>query len=88
MLDILCENADHVYTVKVDPRGEDPEVLAEGARKRGTEAAACENVQKAIEEAFSRSGLNDVVCCAGSLYLSGDVRKLMREKKIEWKSLP
>ena len=87
MLDILVENADRVYTVKVDPRGEDPEVLAEGLRKRGTEALACESVQKAIEEAFSHSGLNDIVCCAGSLYLSGDVRKLMREKKIKWKSL-
>ncbi len=87
MLDILCENASHVYTVKVDPRGTDPCVLAESIRKRNVEATACESVIEALEGAFVKAGLNDVVCCAGSLYLSGDVRKLIREKKIKWKSI-
>lgn len=87
ILDILCENASHVYTVKVDPRGTDPCVLAESIRKRNVEATACESVIEALEGAFVKAGLNDVVCCAGSLYLSGDVRKLIREKKIKWKSI-
>lgn len=87
MLDIMCENASRVYTVKVDARGEDPEKLAEDIKNRGTEASSCESVQKAIENAFSHSGLNDVVCCAGSLYLAGDVRKLIKENKIKWKTL-
>lgn len=87
MLDILCENASRVYTVKVDARGAEPEMLAEEIRKREVDAVACESVQKAIEAAFSHSGLNDVVCCAGSLYLSGEVRTLFKEKKIKWKTL-
>ena len=87
MLDIMCENAARIYTVKVDQRGVDPQELAGKVIGMGKEAFACESVQKAIETAFSHSGLNDVVCCAGSLYLAGEIKKLFREKKIKWKTL-
>ncbi len=87
MLDIMCENASRVYAVKVDPRGIDPDILSESVKKRGVEANACKDVVEAAESAFAHSGLNDIVCCAGSLYLAGEIRKLIKEKKIKWKTL-
>ncbi|MCR5828920.1 MAG: bifunctional folylpolyglutamate synthase/dihydrofolate synthase [Lachnospiraceae bacterium] len=87
ILDILSENALRVYTVKVDPRGAEAEELAEKIKSRGINAIPCESVKMALENAFSHSDLNDIVCCAGSLYLSGDVRKLIKENGVKWKTL-
>lgn len=68
-----------IFTRTEDLRSEEPETLAERAAAFGavgeTAGGACEAVNKALEaEDF------DVIIFAGSLYLIGEVRHILREK--------
>lgn len=81
MLDIICENAACVFTVKADSsRAEQAQKLADGVRDRGVEVFVCDSVEHAIDEAMGMSKLNDVICCVGSLYLAGEVREVINHK--------
>ncbi|KXZ40302.1 dihydrofolate synthase / folylpolyglutamate synthase [Alkalithermobacter thermoalcaliphilus JW-YL-7 = DSM 7308] len=49
--------------------------------KTGKQAIAIENIKDAIEYAVDTSKENDVVICAGSLYMIGEVRSLIKDNK-------
>ncbi|MCM1364559.1 MAG: bifunctional folylpolyglutamate synthase/dihydrofolate synthase [Faecalibacterium sp.] len=72
----LCENI--VCTLAEEGRGEEPEVLAEYA-KRNCENVTCQkDVKKAFDSALSMMGENDALICAGSFYIVSDIRRLYK----------
>jgi len=89
MINIMASNATKVFTVSVDEaRGEDPAILAQNFKSVGVNALSCDNVEEALSKALDHAGLNDVICCVGSIYLVGAVRQkdileIIQKKNLE-----
>lgn len=55
--------------------------LAELFVNEGCEPVICDSIVEGIETAIAKAGPDGVVCCVGSMYLAGDVRKYFVEKE-------
>jgi dihydrofolate synthase/folylpolyglutamate synthase len=61
------------------PRAVPAERIAEVGRARGVSVEVAENVAEAIERARALAGEGDVILVAGSFYVVGDARRLLRD---------
>lgn len=72
---------DFIATEPVNPRKLSADALAEKIRARGGTVRVAEKPEDAVDLAFEDSDGLDVILFAGSLYLIGEVRRLLRERK-------
>lgn len=80
MVDAVFPQASRFFTIEPEsPRALPAEALAEEIRKRGVPAESFKTVAGALGSALSDSCVNEVVCCFGSLYFIGEVRKILKE---------
>lgn len=79
MAALLGEAGSEYITVTPDsPRAMPAEELAGLLRRQGKEARACQSIEEGIEISRKTAGKEGVVCCVGSLYLAGEVRRHFR----------
>lgn len=79
MIDILSKISEKFITVKANtPRSLSAEELKSVIEKKGKEAIACENIEKAIEEGLRLAKEDDVILFCGSLYMIGNVRSILK----------
>jgi dihydrofolate synthase/folylpolyglutamate synthase len=78
MLDLLCPLARKVIVTRVPvPRGETPEVLGRLARDRHPDVARADSVEEALVLARDAAGPDGLVVISGSLYLVGEIKKVL-----------
>lgn len=71
----------HVIITRAStPRAADPLSLLEEVRRFGVPADAVPDLEEALARALLLAGPDDIVLVAGSLYLVGDLRALLRRK--------
>jgi len=75
ILDQLLPLAERCFTVKpATPRAMDDGALAALIRERGGAAEACGTPEEGVRRALETAGEDGVICAAGSLYFSADIR--------------
>jgi dihydrofolate synthase/folylpolyglutamate synthase len=80
VLDNFCSVADEfVATEPGNPRKMHASELAEKIYAKGAKCFIMETPKEAVEYAMSRRGDFDLILFAGSLYLIGEVRRLLRD---------
>ena len=80
MISLLTPQAEAFVAVTPrSPRAIPAEALAAMLKKSGRPVHASESIEQGIRLAASLAGENGVVCCAGSLYLTGDVLSLVTQ---------
>ena len=80
ILDQLLPLAERCFTVKpVTPRAMDDGVLAALIWERGIAAVACGTPEEGVRRALQTAGEDGVICAAGSLYFSADIRAAVRK---------
>lgn len=78
MMGQLLPLAGEFYTITPDsPRAMPAGELARYLEDRGTRAVPCGTVREGLEQALASAGTQDVVCATGSLYMIGEVRRLL-----------
>ena len=78
MLDLLCPLARKVIVTRVPvPRGETPETLGRLALDRHPDVARADSVGEALGLARDAAGPDGLVVISGSLYLVGEVKKVL-----------
>lgn len=78
MLDLLCPLARKVIVTRVPvPRGETPEVLGRLAQDRHPHVARADSVEEALVLARDAAGPDGLVVISGSLYLVGEIKKVL-----------
>jgi dihydrofolate synthase/folylpolyglutamate synthase len=76
--------ADHVILTKADfERALDPYVIRGFFRRARVDVAG--NVKEALGLAFSKAGKKDLILCAGSFYVTGEVRGLLLGRPVNSK---
>lgn len=81
ILEILCPLADTVIITHPDSdRAIDVEELSERSRPYSRDVITIDTVQEAIAESIELAGSNGVIIFSGSLYLVGEVRKLIKHE--------
>lgn len=72
--------AKEFVTVRANlPRAMEAEALAERIRRLGGRARAADSIAEGLEEALTLAGPDGPVCACGTLYFSGDVRRLFMQ---------
>lgn len=82
MLAVLAPHFDHFHLTRYqsNPRSADPAVVAEHLRARGrTRIQIHETPDQAWRAAWSQAGPDDGIVIAGSVFLAGELRPLMRQ---------
>jgi dihydrofolate synthase/folylpolyglutamate synthase len=69
-----------VATYPVSDRSMEPELLKEKISKYVEDVVAIENINGAVEYAIGKSTENDVIIAAGSLYMIGSIRTIIKEE--------
>jgi dihydrofolate synthase/folylpolyglutamate synthase len=78
MLDLLCPLARKVIVTRVPvPRGETHEALARLARDRHPDVAGADSVREGLALARDAAGPDGLVVICGSLYLVGEIKKVL-----------
>lgn len=81
MVEELAPIADEIVVTEVNmPRKLEAEILEEMINKYNKNTLVEKNLEKAVEIAFNKAQDEDLIIFAGSLYLIGDVRKIVRNK--------
>lgn len=76
MIDMICKNAKTVIAVKTgSDRALSADEIIELVGKNGIECLSFDEIPQAVQYAMRISRDDDVICCLGSLYLAGEVRK-------------
>ena len=70
-----------VTTTPSVPRSMPAAELAQAFEKQGLKAYAVDEPAKALRKARELAGPDGMVLCAGSLYLIGEIRGLLRSEK-------
>ena len=79
MLKILAPLADSIILTRPEgPRAADPHALEPIAATFCTHVLINNATRRALTTAFALAGKGDLVCVAGSLYLVGEVKKMLR----------
>ena len=82
MIDSLAPLASGFVTVTPNnPRALSADVLAAMLQGRGCSAVSCGSVGEGVSRAIELAGSDGVVCALGSLYLLGDVRTAILQRK-------
>lgn len=80
ILELMLPVAERFYAVTPDnPRSLPAETLAEKIRAAGGEARAYACIRDGLIQAIHDAGKHHAVVAAGSLYLAGDIRRLVKE---------
>ena len=80
MLEVLTPLAGRFYTLTPDsPRALSARALAEKLAPSGKRVEVCTDAADAVRRAMAEAGPEDVICCVGSLYMTGAVRTACRE---------
>jgi dihydrofolate synthase/folylpolyglutamate synthase len=69
-----------VATYPVSDRSMEPELLKEKISKYVEDVVAIENINGAVEYAIGKSNEDDVIIAAGSLYMIGSIRTIIKEE--------
>jgi dihydrofolate synthase/folylpolyglutamate synthase len=69
-----------VATYPVSDRSMEPELLKEKISKYVEDVVAIENINGAVEYAIGKSTEDDVIIAAGSLYMIGSIRTIIKEE--------
>jgi dihydrofolate synthase/folylpolyglutamate synthase len=78
MADILFPPAEHVVVVHIDnPRAASTEELLQAGSRTGASMVAEESVAAALARAAALTPTNGVVVVTGSIFLVGDVMKVL-----------
>ncbi|MBD3296119.1 MAG: bifunctional folylpolyglutamate synthase/dihydrofolate synthase [Candidatus Omnitrophica bacterium] len=78
--DELSRVADEVVLTRAEnPRASDPAVIR--GYLKGTAASLTFDTREALGRALSRAGKNDLILVAGSFYVAGEIRELIRNKR-------
>ncbi|HEX4947778.1 MAG TPA: folylpolyglutamate synthase/dihydrofolate synthase family protein [Blastocatellia bacterium] len=78
MAEMLFPFATTVIATRINnPRSADPWVISEAATQLATPALRAESVAAALQEALQRTPANGLICVCGSLYLIGEVKRLL-----------
>jgi dihydrofolate synthase/folylpolyglutamate synthase len=81
MVEVISPLADEIIITEANmPRKLEAESLEKMVNKYNSNTIIEKDIEKAIERAFSRANEGDLVVFAGSLYLIGDVRKIVIKK--------
>lgn len=88
MIDIILPAGVEFFTVAPDnSRALDASVLADIITKKGGAASACRSVSEAVEKAYNLAKEKDYsICAIGSLYMVGDIKKIVEENYISYRS--
>jgi len=70
-----------VTTTPSVPRAMPAKELAEAFEKQGLKTCAEDEPVRALKRARELAGPEGIVLCAGSLYLIGEIRSLLRKEK-------
>jgi len=82
MAEMLFPFATTVIATRINnPRSADPLVISEAATQLMTPSIRAESVAEAIREALQRTPANGLICVCGSLYLIGEVKRLIADAK-------
>jgi len=80
IIETIIPLADEIIVTEVDmPRKMDAESLGKKLRKYNKNIYVKKNIDKAIEKAYQLANREDLIVFGGSLYLIGDVRKILME---------
>ena len=80
MLEVLTPLAGRFYTLTpASPRALSARALAEKLAPSGKRVEVCADAADAVRRAMAEAGPEDVICCVGSLYMTGAVRTACRE---------
>lgn len=79
MLPFITPMAKEFITVtpEYESRALNADSLTQYLRPYGVEVIECGEVENGIKEALKRAGQDGVICALGSLYLSGDIKKII-----------
>ena len=78
MAEMLFPFATTVIATRINnPRSADPLVISEAATQLATPSIRAESVAEALREALLRTPANGLICICGSLYLIGEVKRLL-----------
>lgn len=78
MAEMLFPFATMVIATRINnPRSADPLVISEAATQLATPSLRAESVAAALQEALQRTPANGLICVCGSLYLIGEVKRLL-----------
>ncbi|BEU88639.1 folylpolyglutamate synthase/dihydrofolate synthase family protein [Selenomonas sp. TAMA-11512] len=89
MLHILFRPQDRVVLTRPQSeRASDPEAIKAIADTMASEVTTCGSAEEALDRALSLVGEEDILICAGSLYLIGELRRLIKEKNSIASSIP
>ncbi|MDD3400676.1 MAG: folate family ECF transporter S component [Eubacteriales bacterium] len=84
MLQYILPKASSVFTVTPDnPRALPASELALLIEKRGVAAHACGSIEAAINDVFADATVDDIILAVGSLYMAGDVRRIVLARNKE-----
>lgn len=84
MLKEITPLASEFFTVTPDnPRAMPAEKLAELIQKYSVKATPCTSIGHGVDSAINAAGLEGAVCAIGSLYMIGDIRSYLNNKKGE-----
>ncbi len=81
----ICDNIrpDKVYIAPLESdRGLDAEEIAE--RFKGVETSVSDSVEDAFTKALSEKQSGDMIFCVGSLYLVGEIKKIMSRRTMNY----
>ena len=80
MVETLLPLGEMFYTVTPhNPRAMQAETLAQRLRDLGAKAKPEESLEKGRHAFLTEAGKEDILCAVGSLYLAGDVRRVVQE---------
>ena len=81
VLEDLIPLADRVVAIRPsNPRAMKAADLAEGLKIFGKETYVYEDIKRAVEAAIKITGRNEAIIFAGSLYMIGEARKILKNK--------
>lgn len=83
MIDVITKGAKEVIVTEPhNYRAESSSVLYEKIREKGIECFDIESYEEAYEKALSLAENDDLILVCGSLYMIGDMRKVIRNYKV------
>ncbi len=81
VIEYLVPLADEIIITEVDiPRKMESEKLAERIKEYNSNYIIKKNIENAVDKSFEIANENDLILFAGSIYLIGDVRKIVTNK--------
>jgi dihydrofolate synthase / folylpolyglutamate synthase len=83
MAEMLFPFATTLIATRINnPRSADPIVISEAATQLATPCIRAEFVATALQEALQRTPTNGLICICGSLYLIGEVKRLLASAQL------